>query len=242
MSSPLFTNLTALADNLPKTGIYGEVRHTLVMAWRAQSCLADIKQSRDCYDVLRRVLERERSMDTADLLTTERALLTTAIMLYARATSTSGKEGERGSIQLERGRLTPEQWKDHQALLSVRNQALAHVYTSQPVGEHLWHRELVFAVESPSRGWKVASASNQTGFHAGTVDRLGRMLPVAHGIVKEQFYRRMAAATKRINECVPQDLLLQHVFDPVRAFGSEEAVGVVLAGQESGEASLWVNE
>ena len=243
MTFPPFTNLTALIGSLEKLGKYGELRKTLVQAWRAQSCLADMKQSQDCYDVLQGILKRPRSADTPELLTTERALLVTAIMLYARATSTSGQRGERGSIQLERGKLSPEQWKDHQALLDVRNQAFAHVYTSQVVGGYQWHREIVFAIETPSGAWKPASASNQTSYHKGTVESLGRMLPIAKRLVKEKFQKRLAAVSQKINEAsVPRELFVACQFDPVAAFGTDEAVRGVLAGGQAGEASFWVNE
>jgi hypothetical protein len=240
---PPFADLTALIGKLDKLGKYGELRKTLVQAWRAQSCLADLKQAQDCHDVLVRIVKRPRSADTPELLTTERALLTTAIMLYARATSTSGQRGERGSIQLERGKLPPDQWRDHQALLEVRNQAFAHVYTSQAVGGYQWHREMVFAVERPSGIWEAASATNQIGYHKETVERLGRMLPVARQIVREKFQRRLGAVTEKINEAsVPRELFLDCQFDPVRTFGTEEAVQRVLAGKQGGEASFWVNE
>jgi hypothetical protein len=242
MAFPPFSNLSALIGKLEKLGKYGELRNVLVTAWRAQSCLADLRQSQDCYDVLEGILKRPRSDDNPELLTTERALLMTAIMLYARATSTSGQRGERGSIQLERGKLTSEQWKNHQALVEVRNQALAHVYPSQQVGGFQWHREIVFAIERPSGMWEAASASNQVSYHKETVERLGRMLPVAKLIVKEKFQKRLAGVTSKINEAsVPRDLFIQCQFDPVLTFGSEEAVQRVLAGKQGGEASFWTN-
>jgi hypothetical protein len=128
-------------------------------------------------------------------------------------------------------------------ILDVRNQALAHVYTSQTVGGYQWHREMVFAVERPSGMWEAASASNQTSYHKGTVESLERMLPVAKGIVKEKFQRRLKAVTERINAAsVPRELLIECQFDPVQTFGSEEAVRQVLGGKQGGEASFWVNE
>lgn len=239
MTFPSFTNLTVLIGKLEKLGKYGELRKTLMQAWRAQSCLADLKQAQDCYDVLQGILKRPGTEDTPELLTTERALLITAIMLYARATSTSGHKGERGSIQLERGRLSPDQWKDHQAIIEVPNRAFGNVYSSQAVGGYYWHREMVFAVERPSGMWEAASASNQTSYRKDTVKSLGRMLPVAKGIVKEKFQRRLGAVTEKINAAsVPRELFIECQFDPARAFGGEEAVRRVLAGKQGGEASF----
>ncbi len=91
--------------------------------------------------------------------------------------------------------------------------------------------------------WEAASASNQTSYHRGTVEALGRMLPIATGIVKEKFQKRLGAVTKKINEAsVPRELFIDCQFDPVRAFGGEEAVRRILAGKQGGEASFWINE
>ena len=88
----------------------------------------------------------------------------------------------------------------------------------------------------------MASASNQTSYHRGTVESLGRMLPVARVIVKEKFQKRLDAVTRKINEAsVPRELFMECQFDPVRAFGNEEAVRRVLAGKQGGEASFWTN-
>ena len=243
MSFPPFVNLSSLAEQLEKTGKDRQLRMALKQAWRAQSCLGDLTQAKDSCSVLRNIIGRPRKSDTPELLTTERALLTMAVILYARATSTSGQKGERGSIQLDRSKLTKEQWADHQSLLDVRNQALAHVYSSQEVGSYLWHRELLFAVELKAGRWKTASATNQVSFHAATLERLERMLPIAHELIMERFQKRMLAISARLNEGgVQQSMMLAHQFDPVRAFGSEQAVRRLLTGATQKEDAFWVNE
>jgi hypothetical protein len=69
------------------------------------------------------------------------------------------------------------------------------------------------------------------------------MLPIARGIVKEKFQKRLSAVTAKINDAsVPRELFIDCRFDPIEAFGSEEAVRRVLAGKQGGEASFWVNE
>jgi uncharacterized coiled-coil protein SlyX len=238
---PPFSNLSALALQLEGSGKYPKLSIKLRQAWRAQSCLADLTQSQECCEALRGTLDRPRSDDTPTLLTTERALLTTAVILYARATSTSGQGGERGSIQLDRNKLTDDEWKNHNALLDVRNQALAHVYSTRKVNSHEWHREMFFAVEVNDGAWKPASATNQTGFQAATLEYLENMLPVANKLLLEKFRKNMAAVTDQIKQ-VPQSLLLEHRFDPVTVFGSIEAVRHLLAGASQETASFWVNE
>lgn len=241
MDFPAFTDLGALADELAKRGDV-KLRALMTQAWRVQSCLGDIRQAIDCMDALTALVDRPKSEDTAARLATERALMTTIIMLYARATSTSTGKGERGSIQLDKDRLSASEWADHTAIVDVRNQAMAHVYTSRSLNDHDWHREKFFAVHIGDGVWKPASATNQTGYHQATADRLSRMLPVAQRELKAKFDKRMAAVSKMINDDVKGGALFKHVFDPVPVFGSEEGVRLVLGGAPQGESAFWINE
>lgn len=241
MNFPAFTNLMAVAEELAGRGDV-RLRAIVTQAWRAQSCLGDLRQASDCADVLRDMLKRPFEQDTPAPLTIERSLLANAIMLYARATSTNGHKGERGSVQLSEKKLTSGEWEDHNAILDVRNQAMAHVYGSRKLSKHVWHRSVFFAVEAGDGRWRPASASNQTSFHADTFTKLDRMLPVAIREVKTKFHERMEAVANVVNADVKAAGLLKHVFDPIPVFGSEEAVRVVLAGESQGDTALWVNE
>lgn len=241
MTFPAFTNLTAVAEEIAGHGNV-KLRAVVTQAWRAQSCLGDLKQANDCMDVLRDMLKRPTEQDTPALLTVERSLMANAIMLYARATSTNGDKGERGSIQLSEKKLTSEEWLDHNAILDVRNQAMAHVYPSRKLSDHDWHRSIFFAVDSGQGRWKPASATNQTSFHADTFSKLERILPVALRELKAKFHERMDAVSKVVNADVKAATLLKHVFDPVAAFGTEDAVRIVLAGAGQADTAFWVNE
>ncbi len=243
MAFPPFTDLTALIGRLARSGKDGDLRKALLSVWRAQSCVGDLRQAIETHAILTKVTKRPREPDSSEWITIERALLSTAISLYARATGTSSRQGDRGAITLERGKLTADQWKDHQTLLDVRNQALAHVYSDRTLGDHEWHETLMFAVEDDDGSWKPAAFSRQTGYHRATAERLGRLLPVAHAIVTEAFQRRLTKVTNAINESsVPRDLFAQCQFDPIEKFGNEEAVRAVLAGRGKGTASFWYNE
>ncbi|MET3712637.1 hypothetical protein ABIC65_003355 [Sphingomonas trueperi] len=241
MTLPAFTNLAAVAEELASSGNV-KLRAMVTQAWRAQSCLGDLRQASDCVDVLRDMLKRPTEQDTPVLLTVERSLMANAIMLYARATSTNGDKGERGSIQLSEKKLTPEDWADHSAILDVRNQAVAHVYGSRKLSNHDWHRSIFFAVYSGEGRWKPASASNQTSFHADTFAKLERMLPIALRELKAKFHERMDAVAKVVNVDVKAAALLKHVFDPVAVFGIEEAVRILLADAGQGDTAFWINE
>jgi hypothetical protein len=243
VSLPLFTNLTLLAAELEKRSKNKQLRMSLKQAWRAQSCLGDLCQALDSCRILRDIVGRPGDQDTPELLTTQRALLSLAINLYARATSTNGQKGERGSIQLDRSKLSVAEWQDHQTLLNVRNQALAHVYSSQQLGNYQWHREMFFAVQLSNGSWKAASATNQIGFHMDTFERLERMIPVANKFVMEKFQKRMATVSAQINNNgVEQSEMLNHQFDPIATFGSKEAVARLIAGASQTTDAFWVNE
>ena len=243
MSFPPFTDLQALASKLKANGKHAVLQKTLMQAWRAESCHGDLKQSKDCCGVLRELLGRPKADYPPAMHTTERALLTTAILLYARATSTSGKAEERGSIQLERGLLTNDQWQDHQELIGVRNQSLAHVNPAHTVGSRIWHKVMLFAVLTPGGSWRAASATNETTFHTETLVRLERMLPVANEIVLRKFNKRILAVTTQLNDAgIEERIFFEHQFNPVEFFGSEDIVKRLLKGSSKETDAFWVND
>lgn len=241
---PPFADLTSLAASLKKTGKHGNIQKILESAWRAESCLGDLKQSSDCCAVLRASLTTKTEEISPQQQTIDRALMTTATLLYARATSTSSaKDGERGAVQLERGRLTKEQFADHEALLSVRNQGIAHVNRNHSVDERPWHKDIFFAVRYPNGAWRPASTSNDTSFHLPTLERLERMLPVATEIIFSQFNKRMKAVSTALNEAgIPDKVFFDHLFDPIIAFGSVDAVRRLLGSNERGIDGFYIND
>lgn len=240
---PPFADLEAVAAKLHKTGKHVQLRKTLLQAWRAESCLNDLVQAQSCCDVLAEHARISREEMTPERHITERALLTTAIILYSRATSTSGKLEERGAIKLERGHFTREQWEDHQALIDLRNQCLAHVNPTYNVGSRIWHRAMLFAVRVAEGVWWPASCTNETGFHKDTFESLKRVLPLAHEIVLQKFHRRLEAASTQLKEAnLDEKVYLDSQFDPVHFFGSADAVRRVLAGSTKGTDSFWVND
>jgi len=242
MSFPDFTDLRAIALALERDGKFKELRHTIESVWRAQSCNADLRQAADACDALRALRSSPRQRNSFPRATTENALLVTGVMLYARATGTSGQKGERGSIQLGEKNLTPEQWADHLALLEVRNRALAHVHRESLIADNLWHEDLVFAVDLADRGWKPAVGSHRISFHIPTFERLLRQIPIAEGLLLRAFHKRMDAMTQMMTKVsVPLDLFLRFRFDPVKKFGGIDAVEQILAGIPVGHATIMTN-
>ena len=162
-----------------------------------------------------------------------------AVILYARATATSGSQGERGSVSPV-DHLTAVQLADHEALLRVRNRALAHVYVGERMhDDETWHEDLFFAVET-DQGWKPAAASHRLQFHRPTLDRLRRQVPIAREHLEKRFFAHIEKLTAALNE-VPSgaEIFARHTFDPVAKFGSAQAVAQVLRGRADGRTSFW---
>ena len=236
MIFPRFTDLGMIASELEANPRYKALFKTISSAMMAQSCAADIAQATDCCKTLANLLASPRKKGTLERSTTENSLLANAIILYARATAAGNKGGGRGSIQII-SKLTPQQRIDHDILVAIRNRAVAHVHTAQPIAGELWHNELMMAVES-EQGWRPASASQRVQFDKPTFVRLGRQLPVAYEIVLVQFQKRVGAVTNMLNDAsIPAALFETHQFDPVEQFGSISAVQQLLSGQVTGHAS-----
>jgi hypothetical protein len=159
------------------------------------------------------------------------------VLLYGRATVTNTGRRERGAITIAAG-LTLEQLADHEALLEVRNRAIAHVYLNETVGGEAWHHGLVFFIES-GEGWRPAGASKSYQFHRETFERLKRQLPIAANLIRSRFRHRADAIATALNEGgVPIELIEANLFDPIECFGSAAAVARILEGMPAGETSF----
>ncbi|HEX6375085.1 MAG TPA: hypothetical protein VFZ91_05140 [Allosphingosinicella sp.] len=108
--------------------------------------------------------------------------------------------------------------------------------------ERVWHKDIFFAVRYPNGAWRPASTSNETSFHLPTFERLERMLPVAKEIIFSHFNRRMKAVSTALNAAdLPEKDFLDHLFDPVAAFGSVDAVRRLLGASKQGIDGFYVN-
>jgi hypothetical protein len=243
MNYPPFTDLLALSKNLNRTAKQKKLMGTLLQAWRAEACLGDLLQARDCCERLRAIVDQKGKSHDPAAQTVIKALQTTAVMLYVRATSTGGKGTERGSIQLNKNWLTIEQKVDHDALISLRNQALAHVNPTHKVGDRLWHKVFLFAVPNAHGQWIPAAATNETTWHRETLERLERMLPLAIEFVAERFKIQIKAVEESIGEAgIDEAMFRMHLFDPVEIFGSEAVVKQILSSRGKASDRFWVNE
>lgn len=238
---PMTVDLMRLAASLEVKGGSRKLAKVLRTAWRTQSCLADLQHAQGTCDALESFSAAAASLEPAAILHTQSALLTTAILLYARATTnSSSKSNERGSIQLDLGKLTRTQQSDHDTLIRVRNSALGHVESGASIAGDYWHRDFLFAKRCDATNWQVASASTSIGFTFAMLNVLKRQLPVASGQLRLKCGERLEGAMNALRELKLSDAdFRRYQVNPIEWFGSVEAAQMALAGNPGEELSAW---
>ena len=234
-------DLLALAEALERRGGKRKLAGALRTAWRAQSCVADLRQAEGICETLNELTAGSSTCGGPSLLNIQSSLLSTAILLYARATSTGGSQGERGPVQLQPSKLTPSQREDHKTLVAIRNVALGHVQTNTSLAGDSWHRDYLFAKRVQPGTWGIASGSTSIGLHFEALAILRRQLPVALEIIVARSRERIDEAMQALVETRPsEETMLHHQVDPVVWFGSLETAEAMLAGRPGEELSAWL--
>lgn len=238
---PLTVDLMKLGRAVEARGGSKKLIRALRTAWRAQSCFADLRQAQGACDALDALLVGSASLDPGTLLHLQSGTLATAILLYARATSSSSaKANERGATQLDLGKLTSAQAEDHQTLLRIRNGAIGHVESGTDIAGDYWHRDFLFAKRADVANWEVASASTSIGFHRDIFLVLKRQLPIASAQLQAKSRERLQGAMGAIREMGLKDSdLLRYQIDPVKWFGSAHAALMLLSTKSGEEAAAW---
>ena len=238
---PVTIDLLALAEALERRGGKRKLAGALWNAWRAQSCVADLRQAEGIIDTLDQLTAGLASVGPPSLMNIQSSLLSSAILLYARATSTGGSKGERGSVQLESSKLTSRQREDHKTLVHIRNGALGHVQTDTSIAGDFWHKDYLFAKRVQPGSWGIASGSTSIGLHFEAMAILRRQLPVALEIIAATSRERIDEAMQALDETHPSEAtMLRHQVDPVTWFGSVETAQAMLAGGPGDESSTWL--
>ncbi|WP_157220632.1 hypothetical protein [Flavisphingomonas formosensis] len=227
---PRFSDADRVLKELEGTPVATTVKKALRKAMTSQSCLADLGQAALLRDALRDLLNNSTPTVSDANSSIEMALLMQAILLYSRATATIGQYGERGAVKIT-DHLSSEELEDHNALIEIRNKALAHVYHNEPVSNEVWHSGKLFFVEIKKGGWLPAGYNSSINFHPQTFARLSRMLPVAREILMTNFHQHTTKLTDALNkEPLTQAIFERCTFDPISLFGSDEAVTRALNG------------
>lgn len=236
MALPRFVDLEHLANELSGDTRYRRIATVIRKAALTQSCIADIAQAQSNVDALRPLLASSRGQGTIGRAATENALLFQAVILYARATATSGQSGERGSISILE-KLDDAQRIDHKSLVDLRNRAVAHVYSGEAVAGDVWHKQALYLVET-DQGWKTASAVLRLQVSRDTLDRLDRILPVAHSLLLARFHKHTGKITDLMNEHGVSIATFDRCpFDAATFFGNEREVWKSLETMDKGHGA-----
>ena len=223
---PAVADHGSLIDSLQGHPRYAELRGCADGARRAQSCAADLSSAQACCDALGQVDGLDPLCITpVSMFTIRHSLVSNAVVLYARATSTHSDGGERGCISID-NRLSESELIDHRILIDVRNRVIAHVHTDESVGDSVWHQERLIVKADGLPG----CATRRIQVDAATITRLRRMVPIANRLVRQTFHKRINRLTEAINEIhIPEALLRPHPFDAVKFFGDEAAAKEALS-------------
>lgn len=238
---PAFADLIALADALESDPNKTRIVDVIRRAGRAQSCRSDLELAKHCCEAIAQFMSPSLVVTPVHLRTTRHALLMNAVLLYARATSTGKKRGERGSVTIE-DRL-PEELRDtHRHIVAIRDRVYAHVYSNEPIGDRVWHREVVYAL-CLGESWLPAAVTRRIQEDATALTDLRKLLPAADKLVRESFIRRINELAELLNQ-IPDllPLLEDHRFDAVEFFGSAEEVRRVLASRRLGTAFGFIDD
>ena len=233
-------DLMAMAAALEARGGKRRLSGALRNAWRSQSCLADLRQAQDICGVLDQLTAGPLFIEST-LTQIQGSLLASAILLYARATHTSGSGNERGAITLDDKKLSAEQRQDHRALIKIRNTALGHVESRAAIEGDMWHVDYLFAKRVSPDTWSFASASASIGFNIDAFAMLKRQLPISADTVAAKARERLDDINKVLKEANPSDAaMMRYAVDPVAWFGSVESARMMLDGAPGVEKTSWL--
>jgi len=228
-SLPRTLDLSNVREHLVKAGSLRRFASTIGTALNTQSCLLDLRQSEANLEALREItinnfLGNQVAPSEQSREVVETALLEGAASLYVRATHSGSKNSSRGSIQVK-DYLSESEKKDHETIVAVRNEAVAHVYQNKVVANINRHRGAVLLVEHEG-GWRPGVAASRVTFDRHLLGCLTRQLPVATRIISSKFdelLRQLAELAGR-EESHPdfQTAIKGSEFSLLDFFGSEE--------------------
>ncbi|KQQ38328.1 hypothetical protein ASG19_04550 [Rhizobium sp. Leaf306] len=147
------------------------------------------------------------------------ALLTSAVVTYARATHT--KAITRFKVGIEKC-YSPEQKLVHDSIVELRNRCLAHFGP----GEDRWHDERVIYLDSPL-GIAVTSVHHRTNFDLDVIAGLSDLLETAIPYARLLEAERASELSIQIHliSTDARDVVRAHEFDIAKFFNkSQEAI------------------
>ncbi|MGQ0279056.1 hypothetical protein ACT17R_10435 [Sphingopyxis sp. Q841] len=236
---PAIVDLEALASKLHKRSGNKKVYGTVQKALLTQACLSDLRLAEALVSQLGEIGISTNEAEFAVKSLSRTALMTTATILYARATATGSGNGERGSVKLSN--LNAQEKIDHELLVDIRNGAIAHVRRGENLGDDIWHRNFVFAKQVGDGKWQPAAGSLSIAAHDATIEALRRQIPVAIKLMMAKCQERLEDVQKAFLESdLRREDFREHEVDPTKWFGSMAATERMLIGGPGYEGSTWM--
>lgn len=235
---PRAADLGEVARILEERGSHQDLMRIVQKALSAHSCQVDLQIARETMEVWQGMQKSLRGAGSSTRAMTEGALLTASVTAYARGTSTNGKDGERGGFDIRKGLKSDEAKTDHQLLLDVRNQVIAHVYPDRVVSGQVWHEIKLAGVEQEGGGWRPGCFARRVGRDDETANRLLRMIPIAQEIIRAALQKRLIRVARELQVATANidlmALLEAAPFDVVAFVGSNVAARQALNMQLAG--------
>ena len=195
-------NLTALSERLFVEGRLERLAGKIQRAQELASLHADLMMALESLDALDALVTTPAAPGDFARAITEAALMSNAVVLYARATQT--KSNERKDFDL-RSRFSADENVVHQELADLRDKAIAHFGSG---GSYLgeWQAELVVLEASVTGDARVGVATRRITLDKKLVARARVQIERACMLMREISRAKVDAVTDELNELASADI------------------------------------
>lgn len=224
-------DLTALSQRLFTEDRLKPLAGMINRAQDLASMRADLEIALESLDTLAALFAAPQSDDLSTSVT-EYALLSNAVLLYARATKTTSVE--RRSFDLS-SRFSEQEKIMHQELVDLRDGAIAH-FGSGGSYQGLWHVEAVI-LQTNIESSRVGVLTRRQTRDVELVKRARTQIAKAHSLIDQICIEKIEKVTAELNKMNPDDFekeIRQHLLDLDVMMASQEAANLVRSSANNG--------
>lgn len=219
-------DLQALMRDLLKAKTHVRLTSALKRVLLYQSCAADLRQAAASLDLLN--ASADQAGEALLHPVAEQALLMSAIIFYARSTSGAASKGGRGSGQI-RDALPSHLRKKHDAIVELRNRAVAHVHVGTTADD--WHQQYLALVQHGG-GWTTMCTSRGVFYNRPIQASLLLLVPAAVAIMKDRFHKATAQGAAEYNAAAAELPVDKYAMPAEVYFGDERIARELLATRD----------
>ena len=224
-------DLTALSQRLFTEDRLKPLAGMINRAQDLASMRTDLEIALESLDTLAAIFAAPQSDDLSTSVT-EYALLSNAVLLYARATKTTSVE--RRSFDLS-SRFSEQEKIVHQELVDLRDGAIAH-FGSGGSYQGLWHVEAVI-LQTNIESSRVGVLTRRQTRDVELVKRARTQIAKAHSLIDQICIEKIEKVTAELNKMNPDDFekeIRQHLLDLDVMMASQEAANLVRSSANNG--------